>query len=223
MRGRRMRMYYSHSVWQSSNKKSILSNHIIETGPYCYSSKNEYIPVFAFKNGVFVSNNVKQEVIYSPFIPTTSRYNASKTEHSNLLSNIVNGDITHYSIDEVQYITSKFLLFTFDNNFEIKILFYAVVKREDFFNVCRECVTTNYPSLSFSKVIFVLTPDFDSSEHSILKRKTVNFLKKHYASNDIVITSDIKRWGFDNSIDNPNFTNVLDRVNYMNSLKTCLL
>jgi hypothetical protein len=200
---------------------------IIELQPYCSSSNNEFIPLYALKNGIYFSDNQRQEVMYYPFKPYSHDIPTLNTKKPTaLLTYFKEGGPYTIMTNNVVYNVNKHLLFIV-NDLEATLLCYSVLPKKYFFEVAKMVsIYSDYhvnTQFDYSKLIFVLNSQLNNSEHSGVKRRIINYLKKEYSECDIIYTSNVENWGFNNKINNPTFTNVTERINYLNSLKTSLL
>lgn len=200
----------------------------LDLKPLCCTNNNTHVPFFALRNGTYISNGTKQELIYSPFAIISSVYMDRLSVSTTLTRYVDMGSVRGVFINGTRYFTGKYLIFTFDEEFNSTVLFSAVMSKEYFRKFLKLTASLRnsyevYAKFDKKELIFVINNAIDFDPHRGMKRRIVNYLAKTFPDNDVVYTKDMDRWGFNGVINTPKFTNVLERVEYINSLKKSLL
>lgn len=213
-------------LYSITNARTNLGYETVEVKPYCCSAHNNFIPIFALRNGTYISNGAKQELMYNPYMILGGTYFDRKP--TMLMKYIDNGSIRASIINGREYFTGKLLLFEHDEDFNGRILFSGIISREYFRKFLKISTSVRntyeaYQQFDENEVTFIVNSIIETPAYRGIKKRIMNYLDKYFSNNDVVFTNNMSKWGFNGVINTPKFTSVLERVEYINTVKKSLL
>jgi len=187
----------------------------LNLSPIGISNKNLYIPIFAFFHGAKLIKDGEKIVMYNPVL-ATSMDNESRHDiiGKRLFKFAAKGTHECVHVYNESYITLKHAIYQIDKNMNVNFLYLLVVESDYFMSI-----KTIYEDLDRSKLMVLLNTDIEKPEHISIKRRFKPFQNIYLQDIDVIYTSNINKWCFGNGLENIKFSNIIDRVNYIENLK----